>query len=107
MATSRTGTAQWKRTRARLIRERAHVCHWCGKTLDQTAPRGSVDAIEVDHLVSVLLRPDLANDLSNLALSCHPCNRSKGKRSQPKARTAIVCAFHDPPTWTCPHSRDW
>lgn len=108
MATSRTGTAQWKRLRARLIRERSHVCHWCGKALDPQAPRGASNAIEVDHVVPVSLRPDLAAELSNLVLVCHPCNRSKGARQHPKAgRSTVVCAFHSPAESTCPHSRDW
>lgn len=105
--TSRTGTAQWKRMRARLIRERPHFCHWCSKALDHRAPRGAPNAIEVDHLVPVSLRPDLADELSNLTLACYPCNRSKGNRAQPGGRRQVTCAFHDPLTTTCPHSRDW
>lgn len=109
MATSRTGTAAWKRMRTTLIRTRDHICHWCGKPLDPAAPKGSPNAIELDHVVPVSLHPDLAHEPSNLALVCHPCNRSKGNRAQPKAsrQARTTCAFHDPITSTCPHSRAW
>jgi 5-methylcytosine-specific restriction endonuclease McrA len=114
MATSRTGTALWKRLRVRLIAEREHVCHWCAKTLDAKAPSGSWNAIEIDHLVPVSLSPGLAHELSNLTLACHPCNRSKSNREAPNltrrprpSRSAVSCAHHDPVTATCPHSRAW
>ncbi|NNM45140.1 HNH endonuclease [Knoellia koreensis] len=91
MSTSRTGTAQWKRLRTRLLRARDHTCHWCGRALRQTAARGEVDAIEIDHVLPVATHPQLEFDESNLVLACYGCNRSKGKRStvreQPRPTT--------------------
>jgi hypothetical protein len=87
MVTSRTGTAKWKNLRRRLIATRDHSCHYCARTLDPKAPRGQVDAIELDHRLPVVLYPELAFDPDNLVLSCAACNRSKSDRDQPAPLT--------------------
>lgn len=80
--TSRTATGRWKKLRQQLIRQAgpAPRCHHCGRLLNPAAQRGSVDAIEVDHVVPFNVAPQLEYAQHNLVLSCHPCNRRKGDR---------------------------
>lgn len=90
--TPRTATTRWKRIRTRLIRTRTHQCHHCGTALDPKAKRGEPGAIEIDHLIPHVQRPDLAHDPNNLVLSCQPCNLAKGGKPhgqpfQPRAHT--------------------
>src|SRR5699024_5368172 len=56
-------------------------CFHCNTQLDPDAPKNTPNAIEIDHLIPVAQGG--TDDIANRVLSCHPCNRSKGKRAQP------------------------
>jgi len=112
---SRTGQAAWKRARARLIKTREHICHWCDKPLRVDAAPRTSQAIEIDHLLPVFAGGTDEDD--NLVLACHPCNSSKGNRAAPQRRldpnggviTATKCVIHGDLAAgqllaTCPHS---
>lgn len=117
VTTSRTGTAKWLALRTKLIRTRDLFCVYCNRELDPKARRGFPNAIELDHVEPVALRPDLEYDEDNLVLACYVCNRSKGNRVAPGAPNAgydvngvripdprVRCRVHDPIKASCPHS---
>lgn len=81
MTSGRTSSSQWRATRARVIRAQPYVCYWCGCRLDPAAKRGEPGAIEIDHIDPVRIAPGREYDMSNLVLSCRPCNRTKGART--------------------------
>ena len=60
-------------------------CHLCRQPIDYAAPANTSRAFESDHIISVKARPDLAYVISNLAPSCHACNRAKGSRPTPSS----------------------
>ena len=63
-------SARWKALRARLLRDEP-VCRAC-------AAAGRTElATQVDHVVPVRVRPDLAYDLSNCAPLCTVCHAAK------------------------------
>ena len=63
-------SARWKDLRARVLRDE-HVCRAC-------AAAGRTElATQVDHVVPVRVRPDLAYDLSNCAPLCTVCHAAK------------------------------
>ena len=103
MPTSRTANGRWKRFRQSVIRNAGTnpACHWCGGMLNPRAARGEMGAIEVDHIVPYVQRPDLEFDRGNVVLSCHPCNRSKGQRDAPGMPDST------PPPRTFVTSRRW
>lgn len=74
-------TSTWRRLRlqlkAKAERER-HVCWICGQPIDYSAPTGTPDAWEPDHIISPLERPDLAEDPANIRSAHSSCNRSRG-----------------------------
>ena len=115
MATSRTGESKWINTRARLIRTRVHACHWCGVVLEASAPKGTPDSIEMDHVMPVTRGGDDSDD--NLTLACHPCNRRKSNNVAPGAPRSgydingmlildprVTCKVHPVIKASCPHS---
>jgi 5-methylcytosine-specific restriction endonuclease McrA len=73
----------------------------------------------VDHIISRVHAPDLVLDPTNVRAACQPCNNRRGGRTrrnrlpetpvttQRPDGTPVVCAFHDPVTSSCPHSRAW
>jgi 5-methylcytosine-specific restriction endonuclease McrA len=75
----RTGsTHQWRKLRARALRELPLVCVFCSTALDPSAPRGSRQAPELDHIVPAKYGgPDV---IENVQWTCSPCNRSKSDR---------------------------
>lgn len=93
---SRTGRP-WTRTKARVIRRDAGICHLCGRPGADTA----------DHIVPVA-HHGAVYDLANLAAAHHDvwphCNRLRGDRSIPEARTAIAARIardtQPADTWT-------
>jgi 5-methylcytosine-specific restriction endonuclease McrA len=60
-------TAAWQRLRARVLEEEAS-CRECG----------SVERPQVDHIHSIIDRPDLIFARHNLRRLCARCNREKG-----------------------------
>lgn len=87
MATSRTGTGKWKRTRTRAI-ARAHAegqehCPTCGTFLDYNR-HGQTNSAEVDHVVPHALGG--ADSLDNVRVTCRWCNASRGDGRSKRVR---------------------
>lgn len=84
------GTHAWRKLRARALRELELACVFCGTVLDPSAPRGSLTAPELDHIVPAKLGGQ--DVMSNVQWACSPCNRRKSDRApEPKpARTFIT-----------------
>lgn len=84
MATSRTGTATWKRRRAYALREaqangRTH-CPYCKVELDYSTGK-QPNSATVDHVIPYEV---LGHDNGPLNVICKKCNESKGNREAPK-----------------------
>jgi len=58
----------WKRTRARIVKRDAGICHYCGRERSTSC----------DHVIPV--SKGGTDDDDNLVCSCWPCNQSKGNR---------------------------
>lgn len=110
MATSRTGTQQWKSLRARVIREE-HTCHLCRLPVDKSLPVTDPMHATVDHLVPWSLGGQ--DTRQNVALSHSLCN----KRRQAKALdatngTGCPAEIHQSRQWlsdytACPQGLGW
>lgn len=89
MATSRTGTATWKRVRAQALNlaKRAGIthCRHCNVELDYTQGLTPSSA-EPDHLIPYSMGGK--DRIENLEVICRKCNQSKGHRAAPKAKPA-------------------
>ena len=73
-------TSQWRRLRKQLrakAEREQHPCWICGQPIDYTAPTGTPDAWEPDHIASPKDRPDLAEDPANIRSSHSSCNRAR------------------------------
>ena len=93
MATSRTGTAEWKAT-VRYVRREAQAqglthCPSCGQWLNWEVSR-QPNSAEVDHIIPHSRggsdRPD------NARVWCRHCNQSRGNRDAPKPSTVQAIA---------------
>lgn len=60
-------TAQWRRLRTLVLARRPLICHRCGKPIDTTLRHPHPMSAQVDHLIPIEERPDLAYTLTNLA----------------------------------------
>ncbi|QCB97130.1 HNH endonuclease [Arthrobacter sp. PAMC25564] len=91
MATSRTGTSQWKKLRAKVLHKAQAQgrtqCPYCGVTLNyQQGLRPN--SAEVDHIIP---HARGGQDVEENAIACcRRCNQSKGNRPAP--RTAVLMA---------------
>lgn len=67
-------TPEWKQLRHVVIRRDGSTCRSCGKLI--------VDAFDltIDHIKPRSRYPELALELTNLRVTCRPCNSSKGAR---------------------------
>lgn len=87
MATSRTGTATWKRVRGQAIyrakRGGLTNCPDCNVLLDYDVGLTPASA-EVDHIIPHSLGGRDVHD--NVRVCCRLCNQSKGNRAAPKAK---------------------
>jgi len=87
MATSRTGTAVWKRVRAQAIarakRNGVTHCRHCGVELNY-AQGLQPNSAEPDHLVPYSMGG--RDHIDNLEVICRQCNQSKGHRKAPKTK---------------------
>lgn len=87
MATSRTGTATWKRVRlqalARAKRNGQTHCPHCRIELDYTQGL-QPNSAEPDHITPWSMGGK--DHIDNLIVICRKCNQSKGHRVAPKAQ---------------------
>jgi 5-methylcytosine-specific restriction protein A len=91
MATSRTGTSEWKTLRARAIRL-ARIrgithCPICGVAFDYEHSK-QPNSPEPDHIIPWARGG--RNALENLRIICRRCNQSKGHREAPKTATVLA-----------------
>jgi 5-methylcytosine-specific restriction protein A len=96
MATSRTGTATWKRVREQAIRraKRAGITHCieCGVELDYVNGM-TPTSVEVDHIIP--FSQGGRDVLDNVRCICRRCNQSLGGKQNQK------------PTQPLKTSRNW
>jgi 5-methylcytosine-specific restriction endonuclease McrA len=84
MTTSRTGTAQWKNLRRRVLAKAKRTikhCPNCKVELDYTQGQRPNSA-EVDHIIPHSMGGK--DVMSNCAILCRFCNASKGNRDVPR-----------------------
>ncbi|GAA3089262.1 HNH endonuclease [Kribbella aluminosa] len=68
----------YRNLREQVLREETG-CHLCGQPVDKSIQdRADPRVGQVDHVVPVADRPDLANERSNLRLAHRLCNLRKG-----------------------------
>ena len=88
MATSRTGTATWKRVRAQALakakRNGVTHCRHCNVALDYEQGL-QPNSAEPDHLIPYSMGGK--DHVDNLEVICRQCNQSKGHRDAPKQKT--------------------
>lgn len=75
------GTHQWRKLRARALRDLPLWCAACGIQLDPNAPRCTPHAPELDHIVP--RKAGGADEIGNVQWMCSPCNRRKSDRTAP------------------------
>ncbi|WP_324644167.1 HNH endonuclease [Pseudarthrobacter sp. LT1] len=90
MATSRTGTSQYKKARKRAlhlakVRGITH-CPYCNVELDYDVGL-KPNSAETDHVIAHARGG--ADHHENLAVCCRRCNQSKGDRPAPKTSTVL------------------
>ncbi|UKA59172.1 HNH endonuclease [Arthrobacter sp. FW306-2-2C-D06B] len=91
MATSRTGTATWKRV-SRQAKKTARAngqtrCPYCGTTLDYDVGL-KPNSAEADHVIPH--SKGGRDTIDNCIVCCRRCNQSKGNRMAPKASTVLA-----------------
>jgi 5-methylcytosine-specific restriction endonuclease McrA len=91
MATSRTGTSQWKKVRKRALHlaqaQGIERCPYCKVKLDYIVSRTPSSA-EPDHVIAHAKGGQ--DRLDNVAICCRKCNQSKGNRPAPKTTTVLT-----------------
>src|SRR5215210_6263101 len=71
-------TPEWRRVRYDALRANDGRCELCGRNKHQLPPG---EYLNVDHIHSRKARPDLALEVTNLAVLCSADNAGKGNRS--------------------------
>ena len=96
MATSRTGTTAWRRTRALAIRyarrDGIENCPICGTRLDFDQPQTPASA-EADHLIPY--SKGGRDVISNVQIICRRCKQRKGDG---RKQTVIAPTTKEPET---------
>lgn len=91
MATSRTGTSEWKTLRVKAIRlaqaNGITHCPLCTAWLDYEHSK-QPNSPEPDHVIPWARGG--RNSLDNLRIICRRCNQSKGNRAAPKTTTVLA-----------------
>jgi 5-methylcytosine-specific restriction endonuclease McrA len=70
-------TPEWRRVRYDALRANNGRCELCGRNKHQLPPG---EHLNVDHVHSRKARPDLALEVTNLAVLCSADNAGKGNR---------------------------
>jgi 5-methylcytosine-specific restriction endonuclease McrA len=70
-------TPEWRRVRYDALRANDGRCELCGRNKHQLLPG---EHLNVDHVHSRKARPDLALEVTNLAVLCSADNAGKGNR---------------------------
>jgi 5-methylcytosine-specific restriction endonuclease McrA len=70
-------TPEWRRVRYDALRANDGRCELCGRNKHQLPPG---EHLNVDHVHSRKARPDLALEVTNLAVLCSADNAGKGNR---------------------------
>ncbi|MGW6255426.1 HNH endonuclease [Streptomyces sp. NPDC055085] len=70
----------WRRVVAQAKRELPKICHLCSKPIDMSLPHNDQWSWTLDHIIPLALRPDLAEEISNVLPAHRHCNSSKGKK---------------------------
>ena len=70
-------TPEWRRVRYDALRANDGRCELCGRNKHQLPPG---EYLNVDHIHSRKARPDLALEVTNLAVLCSADNAGKGNR---------------------------
>ena len=70
-------TPEWRRIRYDALRENDGRCELCGRNKHQLPPG---EYLTVDHIQGRKARPDLALEITNLAVLCTADNAGKGNR---------------------------
>jgi 5-methylcytosine-specific restriction endonuclease McrA len=70
-------TPEWRRVRYDVLRANDGRCELCGRNKHQLPPG---EYLNVDHIHSRKARPDLALEVTNLAVLCSADNAGKGNR---------------------------
>ena len=70
-------TPEWRRVRYDALRANDSRCELCGRNKHQLPPG---EYLNVDHIHSRKARPDLALEVTNLAVLCSADNAGKGNR---------------------------
>lgn len=93
MATSRTGTAAWKRVRSQALKQAQHNgqthCTECSTWLDWAYSKRP-NSPEVDHIIPHSQGGKDA--LENTRIICRHCNQSLGGKLKPDTRQPITPA---------------
>jgi hypothetical protein len=63
---------EWISIRYQVLKRYGAICQCCGHTWSRDNP------IQVDHIRSRHLNPELALDITNLQILCKSCNKGKG-----------------------------
>lgn len=83
----------YRAARARFLRSRHLVCHWCGREVSDKLPMSDPAKATVDHLVEVDQSPRQALDVSLWVVACAACNYSRGSRYRHRKRRAQASAL--------------
>lgn len=94
MATSRTGTAQYKRWCKEVLRLGQLLgvtrCPICGVLLDYSSPRTKPNSAEPDHIIPHSLGG--RNDVENGRVICRKCNQKRGNGTRERKAGKLVSA---------------
>lgn len=82
-------TARWRRLRIYVIASEP-LCRYCKEQGRVTV------AVDIDHIIPLAKRPDLAFDQNNLQPLCRPCH-SGAKQAEERAGHRIGCDVNGVP----------
>ena len=91
MATSRTGTSQYKKARKKALHQAkangVERCPYCKVILDYDVGL-KPNSAETDHVIAHARGGQ--DHVDNLKVCCRRCNQSKGDRPAPKTSTVLA-----------------